>query len=133
MLGNYLQQMTSADNIFRGALRVNPERNNKFGWSNVYKKGAQVVISISYPISHLQLLILILANSTDPDEMPHDVAFHLGLHILSISLFVIRYIAHLFCRLLVFFKINFFEKLFREYHQSVKQFGFRSGPTYCWG
>ena len=27
------------------------------------------------------------------------------------------------CRLLIFFKINFFEKFFREYHQSVKQLG----------
>ena len=24
-----------------------------------------------------------LANSVDPDEMPHDVAFHLGLHCLT--------------------------------------------------
>ena len=76
----------------------------------------------------------------------------------------------LFCHLLIFFKINFFEKFFQEYHQSVnkldpdqiknddtfvillisscclfskllfskncfrngfKQFGFRSGPTFC--
>ena len=30
-----------------------------------------------------------------------------------------------------FFKIIFFfEKLFQEYHQSVKQFGSRSGPTF---
>ena len=28
-----------------------------------------------------------------------------------------------------FFKINFFEKLFQEYHQSVKKFGSRSGLT----
>ena len=26
----------------------------------------------------------------------------------------------------------FFEKFFQEYHQSVKQFGYRSGPTFCW-
>ena len=37
-----------------------------------------------------------------------------------------------FCGLLIFFfKINFFEKYFHEYHQSVKQFGPRSGPTLC--
>ena len=30
-----------------------------------------------------------------------------------------------------FFKNNFFEKFFQEYHQSVKQFGSRSGPTFC--
>ena len=30
-----------------------------------------------------------------------------------------------------FSKINFFKKIFQEYHQSVKQFGFRSGPTFC--
>ena len=36
-----------------------------------------------------------------------------------------------FCRLLNFFKINFFEKFFQKYHQSVKQFGSRSSPTHC--
>ena len=30
-----------------------------------------------------------------------------------------------------FFKIIFFENFFQEYHQSVKQFGSRSGPTSC--
>ena len=30
-----------------------------------------------------------------------------------------------------FFKINYFKKFFQEYHQSVKQFGSRSGPTFC--
>ena len=31
-----------------------------------------------------------------------------------------------FCRVLIVFKINFFEKLFQEYRQSVKHFGFKS-------
>ena len=35
-----------------------------------------------------------------------------------------------FCHLLIFFKINFFEKVFQEYHLSVKQIGFRSGPIF---
>ena len=39
----------------------------------------------------------------------------------------------LFCRLLIFFKIKFFENFFQEYHQSIKQFGSRSGPTFHWG
>ena len=34
----------------------------------------------------------------------------------------------LFCCLLIFFKITFFEKFFHVYHHSVKQFGSRSGP-----
>ena len=34
------------------------------------------------------------------------------------------------CRLLIFFKIDFFKKFFQEYNQSVKQFGSRSGPTF---
>ena len=42
----------------------------------------------------------------------------------------------LFCRLLHYFKINFFETFFQEFHQeyhlSVKQIGSRSGPTFCW-
>ena len=29
-----------------------------------------------------------------------------------------------------FFKVNFFEKFFQDDHQSVKQFGSRSGPTF---
>ena len=36
----------------------------------------------------------------------------------------------LFCHLLIFFKINFFEEFFQKYHQSVKQFGPRSGPPF---
>ena len=31
--------------------------------------------------------VFILANSADPDKMPHDVAFHLGLHCLTKYLF----------------------------------------------
>ena len=34
-----------------------------------------------------------------------------------------------FCHLLIFFKINFFEKFFQEYHQSVRQYGSRSDRT----
>ena len=37
----------------------------------------------------------------------------------------------LLCRLPIIFKINLSEKIFQEYHQSVKQFGSRSGPTFC--
>ena len=39
-----------------------------------------------------------------------------------------------FCHLLIFYifiKINFFETFFQKYHQSVKYFGSRSGPTFC--
>ena len=31
-------------------------------------------------VFHSLKFIFIFANSVDPDEMPHDVAFHLGLH-----------------------------------------------------
>ena len=38
----------------------------------------------------------------------------------------------LFCRLWnIFFKINFSKIISQEYHQSVKQFGSRSDPTFC--
>ena len=38
-----------------------------------------------------------------------------------------------FCAIFVIwlFKIKFFKKLFQEHYQSVKQFGCRSGPTFC--
>ena len=35
-----------------------------------------------------------------------------------------------FCRLLMFFNINFFEKIFQDNYLSVKQLGSRSGPTH---
>ena len=40
-------------------------------------------------------------------------------------------IFHAFCRLLIFFINIFVKKNFQEYHQSVKQFGSRSGPSSC--
>ena len=44
----------------------------------------------------------------------------------SILLFASWVIFHAsFGRLLIFFKINFFEKIFQEYHLSVKQIGSR--------
>ena len=36
-----------------------------------------------------------------------------------------------FCRLLTFFKINFFQKFFQEHYQNVKQFGSRSVLMFC--
>ena len=44
------------------------------GWFIVHVKGSQV-ISVSEDC-------FIKVNSADPDEMPHFVAFHLGLHCL---------------------------------------------------
>ena len=34
--------------------------------------------------------------------------------------------------MLIFFKSTFTAKFFQEYHQSVKQFGSRSGRTFYW-
>ena len=53
-----------------------------FEWSIIYIEGSQVIISKN--IVFLSLRIdFVLANSADPDEMPHYVAFHQGLHCLS--------------------------------------------------
>ena len=46
----------------------------------VYFKGSQVEFSKSLLLS--LKIVLLLANSADPDEMQHDAAFHLGLHCL---------------------------------------------------
>ena len=43
-----------------------------------YIKGSQVIISAKNCIS--LKIDFVLANSADPDEMPHYAAFHLGLH-----------------------------------------------------
>ena len=44
-------------------------------------------------------------------------------HMYAAKLFACWVFFKHFCRLLIFFKINFFEKFFQEYHQSVKWFG----------
>ena len=49
------------------------------GWPSVYIEGLQVIISRKNIFISLKC-VLILANSVDPDEMPHHAAFHLGLH-----------------------------------------------------
>ena len=55
--------------------------NTMSGWSIVYIKESQVIISKNNSIVFLSLEIeFVLANSVDPDEMPRFVAFHLGLH-----------------------------------------------------
>ena len=46
----------------------------KSGWSIVYIEGSQGIISQNLKID------FVLANSADPDEMPH--SYHLGLHCL---------------------------------------------------
>ena len=53
----------------------------KSGWSTVYIEGRWVMFSKK--ILFLSLKIdFVLANSAYPDEMPHNVAFYLGLHCL---------------------------------------------------
>ena len=54
--------------------------------------------------------------SLDPDQDRHFVSPDLGPNCLTADFF---------------FKINYFKKLFQEHNQSVKQFGSRSGPTFC--
>ena len=47
------------------------------GWS-IYIEVSQIIISKN-PRIYLKI-DFVLANSADPDEMPHHAAFHLGLH-----------------------------------------------------
>ena len=54
----------------------------KSRWSIVYIEGLQVIINF------LSLKInFVLANSADPDEIPHYATFHFGLHCLPRYLF----------------------------------------------
>ena len=49
-------------------------QTNKSGWSIIYNEGSQVIISPKN-IVFLSLKIgFIIANSADPDEMPHYAA-----------------------------------------------------------
>ena len=54
----------------------------KSGWSIVYIEGSQVIISKNILFFSLKV-DFVLANSADPDEMPHYVAFHLSFHCLQ--------------------------------------------------
>ena len=49
------------------------------GLSIIYFKGSQVGIPNYDAFLSLET-VLTSAKSVDPDEMPHDAAFHLGLH-----------------------------------------------------
>ena len=53
----------------------------KSGWSIVYIEWSHAIISINTIFLSLKI-DFVLANSTDPDEMPHYSAFHLGLQCL---------------------------------------------------
>ena len=56
----------------------------KSGWSILYIKGPQVIISKN--IFFLSLKIdFVLVNSVDPNEMLHNAAFHLGLSPLIVN------------------------------------------------
>ena len=57
------------------------------------------------------------------------IAFQI--HLLLMLLSPLTLTPFLFLSSAEFFKINFFEKFFQECYQSVKQFGSRSGPTFC--
>ena len=57
------------------------------GWSIIYIEGSKVII-FKKKIVFLSVKInFVLANSADPDEMPHKAAFHQGLHCLPKYLF----------------------------------------------
>ena len=52
------------------------------GRSKIYKEGPQVKISKNSVFLSLNI-DFVLASSADPDEMPHNASFHLGLYCLS--------------------------------------------------
>ena len=47
-----------------------------FRWSIIYIEGSQVIISNRIVLFSLQIII-VLTISVDPDEMQHNVVFHL--------------------------------------------------------
>ena len=54
----------------------------KSGWLIIYTEGLQVKISKKKIVFLSLKVYFVLANSADPDEMPHYVALDLGLHCL---------------------------------------------------
>ena len=98
MLGNYLQQTTSAKDIFRCIFFL-----GALGLINMYDP-RHLAFSVIRPKKQGVCIYM-------PD-LPVENRFH-TLHAGKFTCF--------FCRLLFFFKINIFEKFFQKYHQSVKQ------------
>ena len=74
--------------------------------------------------------IIRASNSLDPDLALHFVRPDLDPNCLQRLSTDDTSKKRFFCHLLIDFKINFFEKLFQKYHQSVKQLGSRSGLTF---
>ena len=59
------------------------------GWSIVSLEGSTVIFCKHTLIVYLsQKIYFLLANSADPNEMPHDAAFHLGLHCFCQSIYL---------------------------------------------
>ena len=87
MIGNYLQQTTSADDIFRciflGALRVKPiKHKRKFPLLLIRRVHSNFRILGR----HFSILFKFLqAISGDPDQTSRSVASDMGLHYLSMS------------------------------------------------
>ena len=48
----------------------------------MYIEGSHIIIS-KYIVFQFLKISFVIANSASPDEMPHNAAFHLGLHCLS--------------------------------------------------
>ena len=60
-----------------------------------------------------------------------DIAIDVRSHLSVIITYIKSLPSGLFCMLFGFQNL-IFEKFFKEYHQSVKQIGSGSGPTFCW-
>ena len=48
----------------------------------IYREITGYNFKIIFLFLSLKIIVFVLANSVDLNEMPHDVAFHLGLHCL---------------------------------------------------
>ena len=60
----------------------------KTGCSIIYIEGSKVIISLKNIVFLSLRIFFVFADSGDPDEMPHNVAFHLGLNCFSKYLFM---------------------------------------------
>ena len=65
------------DNLFKNIFPIHIDTVS-IGLTIVHHKGSQVIFSKLFFLS--LKIVLILANSADPDEMWHYALFHLGLH-----------------------------------------------------
>ena len=87
--------------------------------SYLYNLVFNLLVASNYPVVEV-----LLPSGVEIQQCTADTCVKVGIRKMKIEALPPGKFFMLFCRLLIFYKINFIEKFFQEYHLSVKQIGF---------